>query len=789
MTPIVDVAAWLQSLGAIGSFVLLVIKATLILLIARLAIAAIPRGSAAARHTILTAALCGVLLLPVLTYVAPSWQFEVLPNANAEAQASKRIGTTGDEDAAPSALEAAVTVARATGIVPQERITAMSQLLQTAKSSWQGIVLLAIAAISFGLLVRMFVGVIGVALVARRAAVVTDDESLRALDAARDHLRLDREVRLLRSKEISMPVVWGLKQPVLLLPAVSEAWSAERLRVVLLHELAHVKRWDSATVLLTRAAVAVFWFHPMAWSLERIARSECERACDDLVLESGAKPSDYAEHLLAIARTLPHTDPFRSVTLAMTRRSQLEGRLLSILEPNAKRGTFSIRTLSGFAAGALVLLIPLASVRLVAAPQEEPKLNRERREVIDVGPSLVADINAAPEMLLAGLDKLKSKRNSTPTDGSEWYGRAYELYREDKYEEAIAAFRKSIEFGHRVAASKYNIACSYALLEDEDNAVKWLADAIASGWDDFDHIAEDSDFDPIRSGARFKALVAQAGGPREAKKHEHRVEDTLDRYDALRASASKNGGAWFESGLDLLRLRRLDESIAAFDQAARLDAKTSTALYNMACAYSLKGDVRAAADTLRKAVENGFDSGEKILNDPDLRNLRAKVNVNDLVQLADDLKLDHGWGHKSWEGLKWLFKGNEPQSWAETLPHYQAMARKHPTLGRTWFNLGYAQLQAGLNDESAGSFQKSITLGYRPGASAYNAACAYARAGRNDLAFQWLEKARAAGFKLHEYLEDDDDLDSLHDDPRWRELKRKVRIEKEHYADVEIDVH
>jgi beta-lactamase regulating signal transducer with metallopeptidase domain len=775
MTPIVDTAAWLQSLGAIGSFVLLVIKATLILLIARLAIAAIPRASAATRHIALTAALCGVLLLPIVTFVAPSWNLEILPSRPESTQA-KGIGITGEEDAEPSALEAAVTVARATGVVAQERITAMSDLLATVKSSWQGMLLLGIGAVSFALLIRMLIGITGVGLVARRATAVEDDGALRELDAARDHLQLGRDVRLLRSSRISMPVVWGLRQPILLLPASSAQWSTERLRVVLLHELAHVKRWDGATLLLTRAAVAVFWFHPMAWSLERIARSECERACDDLVLESGAKPSDYAEHLLAIARALPHTDPFRSVTLAMTRRSELEGRLLSILEPKPRRSAFSRRALSTAAAAALMLLVPLASLKLVAAPKEQPAVGRE--EVIaEIDSSVVTSVAAAPKMLLAGMEKIRHKRNTAPSDGGEWYGHAYDLYRQDKYAEAIEAFKKSIEHGHRVAASKYNIACSYALLGDENNAVTWLADAIAAGWDDFDHIAEDSDFDPIRSSPRFRQLIAQTGGPREARKHEEKTEDTLDRYDALRAEGG-DGHEWFEVGFDLLRLRRLDESINAFEQAAKLENKSSVAMYNIACAYSLKGDVRSAETWLRRAVEGGFDKAEKISNDPDLRALRGATDLSGLVALSNDLKLHTDW-KDSWDGFRWLFQHDQAEAWAEKLSHYESVARKYPNIGRAWFNLGYAQLQVGQNDRSAASFQKSITLGYRPGASAYNTACAYARADKADLAFQWLEKARGMGFKLHGYLEGDDDLDNLRDDPRWRELKRAARAERD----------
>lgn len=770
MTPVIEFATRLQSMGAIGAFILLIVKATVILVIARALLAALSNASAAARHVALTAAITAVLVLPLLMVLVPSWNVPLFPERGQEARS---IGTTGDEDEAPTALEAALTVARATGVVPQERLTAMSAFFETVKNSWQGLLVLMIGVVSVVLLLRMVAGIVGVSRVARRAARITEDEALVELDAACDHLRIDSDVTLLRSAEISVPVVWGITRPVLLLPASSATWPAERLRVVILHELAHVKRWDGATLLLARASVALFWFHPLMWTIEKISRSECERACDDLVLQSGAKPSDYAEHLLSIARALPHTDPFRSVTLAMSRRSQLEGRLLSILQPRTRRGGFSMRTLSTYAAAALMIVVPLASVRLGAAPKDSPRPeSREQREaIVEIGPAVAAKVMATPEMLLAGIEKLKHKRNSEPTDGADWYGHAYELHRADRHAEAIEAFKQSIALGHRVAASKYNIACGYALMEDEQNAIAWLQDAIASGWDDYGHIARDSDFDPIRNSPRFRQLVASLDGA--ARKQDRRIEETLDRFDALR-TGSYDGDDWHSVGVDLLRLRKLDESIVAFENAIKLDGKTSTALYNMACALSLKGDTRAAADSLQRAVQNGFDNVEKLKNDPDLRNVRSEVNVAELIQMAEDLEL-----HTGWKGVgSWFFFGGEEGAWKEKLPHYEAMTRKHPNLGRTWFNLGYAQLQAGENEASARSFQKALQLGYRAGASTYNTACAYARAGNNDRAFEWLQKTRAIGFKLHDYLEDDDDLDNLHDDPRWRQLRQQVRADE-----------
>jgi tetratricopeptide (TPR) repeat protein len=337
-----------------------------------------------------------------------------------------------------------------------------------------------------------------------------------------------------------------------------------------------------------------------------------------------------------------------------------------------------------------------------------------------------------------------------------------------------------------VDTSLYNIACSYGLLGDAQNATRWLRTAIDHGWDNFGHIGSDSDFDPVRSTPEFarlveeiKVLMRERGDDDEhdMKELTERVDEMNDRLADLKRSASNDGDEWFDVGLDLLRLRKLDESIDAFKKAIDLDEKVSTSMYNLACAYSLKGDVSNAGVWLRKAIENGFDSVEKMKNDPDLANLRRNsTEFAQLTELAKDLQLHRG--PKDWFGKfgKWF---DDSYTWGESLATFEEQTRKHPTVGRTWFNYGYAQLQAGDHLGSAKSFQKAMELGYRPGTSAYNTACAYAKAGKNDAAFEWLDKARSHGFKLHGYLDDDDDLENLRDDPRYRELRRQVRAEED----------
>src|SRR5262245_60915859 len=140
---------------------------------------------------------------------------------------------------------------------------------------------------------------------------------------------LRQSVELLQAPDASVPMTWGSVHPRVLLPQEARRWPLPRRRVVLLHELAHIQRLDCLTQSLAQVCCAMYWFHPLVWVAARALRSEREKACDDLVLSSGAeKASDYAGHLLDIARSM-HSSVCCSgfATVAMARRSQLEGRL------------------------------------------------------------------------------------------------------------------------------------------------------------------------------------------------------------------------------------------------------------------------------------------------------------------------------------------------------------------------------------------------------------------------------------------------------------------------------
>src|SRR5580658_3360267 len=115
-------------------------------------------------------------------------------------------------------------------------------------------------------------------------------------------LGLKRRPALLEGPAGSMPMTVGVLHPAIFLPRDAREWGAEQRRAVLLHELAHVRRGDSATHLLARVAVSFYWWNPLAWTAWSEFVKERERAADDLVLTAGAGPIEYAQHLLDIAR-------------------------------------------------------------------------------------------------------------------------------------------------------------------------------------------------------------------------------------------------------------------------------------------------------------------------------------------------------------------------------------------------------------------------------------------------------------------------------------------------------
>jgi TonB family protein len=357
------------------------LKSTVVVSAAWLLAFALRRQSAAARHLVWTAAAAGLLALPLLSVSMPA--LRVRTGALAPLVSSIAFRTT------------AVAAAHATA--PSDPQPARAQQAASERAPWRldlrllipllwaaGTVLaLAHMAVAWALMWRV-----------RRAARAADSPLFGALARA---LGIRSRVELLEVPSGSMPVSFGILHPAVFLPEDAREWSEDRRRVVMLHELAHVRRFDLATQLVARAAVAIFWWNPLAWTAWREFVKERERAADDLVLTAGEPPTAYASHLLDIARSMQQVPALVSAAVAMARPSQLEGRLMAILDGRTNRKSAGPR--AALAAGmlAVALVAPFAALQAQDKPDAaiQPAVDATIRAAIEQQNHDVLDAAAA----------------------------------------------------------------------------------------------------------------------------------------------------------------------------------------------------------------------------------------------------------------------------------------------------------------------------------------------------------------------------------------------------------
>jgi beta-lactamase regulating signal transducer with metallopeptidase domain len=217
----------------------------------------------------------------------------------------------------------------------------------------------------------VFLGYLSLWLLQRRCANVDDAGWNRLLETLRAELQIRRPVQLLSSPLRTMPMTWGLLRSRLLVPEEAMHWPTQQRRSVLLHELGHVRRFDCLTQLLAQLACAAYWFNPLVWYAWRRMQVERERACDDLVLRSGATASSYASNLLHSAAATP---PLRFIgaAVAMARPSTLEERLRAILDSQKNRRPMSRAMVVATMLLLMAALLPMAALQAQETPADIP---------------------------------------------------------------------------------------------------------------------------------------------------------------------------------------------------------------------------------------------------------------------------------------------------------------------------------------------------------------------------------------------------------------------------------
>lgn len=348
----------------------LAIKSVIVMLTAWTLTKMLRNASAASRHWVWSLAVVGLLALPVLSLALPGWQLGWLPALTQ--RAASVPNTVEPLPAAELVTNLAAEIPPASKTLRLEIDSSDAPPVKPPSNAWPVGIPSFVRSLNWGtaalmfwlagaalVLARLLAGTVKVWRLAHLANRVTESGWLVLAGNLATRLRLRGKVELRKSAQVRLPMTWGAWRSVVMLPADADAWTPECRNIVLLHELAHVKRRDCLTQNLAQLACALYWFNPLVWLAARQLHVERELACDDQVLEVGTKASDYAGHLVEIARSF-QTDPTLSpVTVGMA-CSQLESRVRAILDPCARRRGLNRLSAGVIGLGAVALVLTLA---------------------------------------------------------------------------------------------------------------------------------------------------------------------------------------------------------------------------------------------------------------------------------------------------------------------------------------------------------------------------------------------------------------------------------------------
>jgi TonB family protein len=319
-----------------------VIRSSMVLGVALAASYALGRQPAALRHSVLAAAIFLAAALPLMQRIMPVLPLPAVSWTPASAPAASTGVTTH------VAFESAASAIAGSSAV---------DWLAFASRVWIAGVVVSLAILLFGVMWLVWLASHG-----REAGPAWQQ----AGDDLRAHLAIRQHVRITVTRHPALLVTWGAVAPVILLPADAESWAAERIRLVLGHELAHLVRRDWLIQLLAEIGRAVNWFNPLFWMACARLRRESEHACDDVVLDLGISGTAYASHLIDLARSFNVHGRTWLPAPSIARPSTLERRVRAMLNPQVDRRPVSRLRRAALAIVLIAVAVPIAAVTSTA---------------------------------------------------------------------------------------------------------------------------------------------------------------------------------------------------------------------------------------------------------------------------------------------------------------------------------------------------------------------------------------------------------------------------------------
>ena len=335
-------------------------KSGAILLLALLVTRLLRKASAAQRHLIWLSAIVTLLLLPTTRLLTPKWHLEIAPLNRVEASAE-----------AVSFQSPPIAVNQ-----PGETLNKVhSPSWKTP--DWSEVMLLGWLAGTLAVLGWRILGTCRLFLLYRASRPLRNKRVQTLADAVLHELEICRRIEIRLSDECCIPMTWGSRCPVILLPGTACGWSDESLHAVLRHEAGHIRRFDHLSRWITQFACALYWPNPLVWFAARRLYISQEQATDDIVLCAGTPTHDYASQLFETAQQVARKSWITRHALAMASPSTLKSRILAIVDKKRNRSSISRRMAVGSFAAVLTSLALCSIAQLIASDYNKNPVKTE----------------------------------------------------------------------------------------------------------------------------------------------------------------------------------------------------------------------------------------------------------------------------------------------------------------------------------------------------------------------------------------------------------------------------
>jgi TonB family protein len=371
----------------LGLMMVETIKASVILASAILITIRWKSSSAGTKYLILSLAIASVLVLPFLSVILSAW----LPNIVSQVSI---VGSTSS-----------FLLNVANDAISTQETSAFLHWSEVVVLLWLGGVALRVLWLLAGTTKKLFV--------VKDAYPVDNVRINGLLSTCRNKAGVRHEVRLLESKRAKLPFTCGWFRPAIILPPYLAEMSHNDLEAIFLHELAHVKRWDTLFSAIALVVSVINWFNPLVWISLRRLYLERERACDDYVLKAGIKAPDYAELLLNLTRLTNTRKSLFPVGTAMARKTYVPDRIKSVLSPSNHTTLLRLSTvfLSGFVTLSLTLMLSCVGAQ---SPQPPNAGNGVP------APDEYVPLDSLPEMIYVVTPEYPASAKEAHLEGTVW---------------------------------------------------------------------------------------------------------------------------------------------------------------------------------------------------------------------------------------------------------------------------------------------------------------------------------------------------------------------------------